>query len=131
MERGAPICSTGFGEAEPPPPPRPLPSAKWKAVEIIWIFAQITLLLINGAGVLPSMIETAPFQPATALVVVLCAACHNGFVVSELLSPPCVHASYQSIPYEGGAGNLHRVFCSACAACKSAAPFGGALGASA
>ena len=63
VERGAPVYSTGFGDAEPPPPPRPLLPAKWKTVVIIWIFAQITLLLINGAGVLPSMIETGLFQP--------------------------------------------------------------------
>ena len=60
-----------------------LPPAKSKTVPIIWIFAQITLLLLNGAGVLPSLIETGLFRPATALaVVILCAACLNGFVVS-------------------------------------------------
>ena len=42
-----------------------------------------SLLLLNGAGVLPSLIETGLFRPATALaVVILCAACLNGFVVS-------------------------------------------------
>ena len=117
VERGVPICSTGFGEAEPPPPPRPrdhldpradhAPPHQWRGRAAVH----------DRDGPLSAGWPSSSRAPhaSTAL---WCPSCCRARRACKRGSAP-----HQSILYERGNSNLHRVFCSACTTCKSADPF--------